>query len=81
MIEPGEGWTSLWGFWGESGHMQVMVLPWDTWGRDLLWDSTSNPSGFSHIEKHVVNCLGLCTVHSRGILHIPKILQAENIAL
>lgn len=50
MIEPGEGWTLLWGFWDASVHMQVMVLPWDAWGRELLWDSTSNPSGFPHLE-------------------------------
>lgn len=50
MIEPREGWTLLWGFWDASGHMQVMVLPWNTWGMELLWDSTSNPTGFSHLE-------------------------------
>lgn len=36
MIEPGEGWTLLWGFWDASGYMQVMVLPWDAGGRGLL---------------------------------------------
>lgn len=48
MTEPGEGSTV--GFCDGSCHMQVMVLPWDAWGRGLLWDSTSDPSGLSHLE-------------------------------
>lgn len=38
------------GFCDGSCHMQVMVLPWHAWGRGLLWDSTSDPSGLSHLE-------------------------------
>lgn len=52
MIESGEGWTLLWGFWDASGHVQVMVLPWNARGKELLWESTSNSSGLHsyHLE-------------------------------
>lgn len=47
-----------WPFSNEAWKACVK-LPWDVWGRGLLWDrDTSNSSGLSHLGNTVLTALG-----------------------